>query len=229
MKFPEYCQGLVVYSDSEHAYEKTLNISCTCKMFTEVGILCSHCLCVFNIHCVQVISDKNILKRWIKDIDLSWDSSVVGAAKKRREMLRKFLDLFSSSELNVNARECIEKGFRIIKDKIIAKVGPYYVDNSKNESRYSNIKDPIGRRAKGERNMRKKSIVEMKCNQAKGKRKSALTHASIIKTIFQLTMNNEALERGVNAPSSEFELSLGISNSSDGEPSSTLQTFINFI
>ncbi|KAI5662263.1 hypothetical protein M9H77_21586 [Catharanthus roseus] len=33
----------------------------------------------------------------------------------------------------------------------------------------SNIKDPVGRCAKGERNIRKKSIVEIKCNQARGK------------------------------------------------------------
>ncbi|KAI5657908.1 hypothetical protein M9H77_26701 [Catharanthus roseus] len=30
----------------------------------------------------------------------------------------------------MNARECIEEGFKMINDKIIAEVGPYYVDNS---------------------------------------------------------------------------------------------------
>ncbi|KAI5673365.1 hypothetical protein M9H77_13729 [Catharanthus roseus] len=55
--------------------------------------------------------------RWTKDIALSQGSSGVGDAEKvnkkdivgssvwRREMLRKFPDLISASELNVNTRE----------------------------------------------------------------------------------------------------------------------------
>ncbi|KAI5661212.1 hypothetical protein M9H77_20535 [Catharanthus roseus] len=95
MKFSEYCQELVVCNEGEHVYEvlhpditsfrhtvvyneSTLNISCTCKMFNEVGILCSHCLCIFNIICVQVIPNKYILKRWTKDVDLSLGSSSFG-------------------------------------------------------------------------------------------------------------------------------------------------------
>ncbi|KAI5683307.1 hypothetical protein M9H77_04535 [Catharanthus roseus] len=46
-------------------------------------------------------------------------------------------------------------------------VGPYYIDKAGQRERY----------------VRKKSIVEIKCNQAKGKRTSALTHASRIKTV----------------------------------------------
>ncbi|KAI5662877.1 hypothetical protein M9H77_22200 [Catharanthus roseus] len=58
--------------------ESTLNISYTCKIFNEVVILCSSCLCIFNILCVQAIPDKYILKRWTKDLDLSLGSSSVG-------------------------------------------------------------------------------------------------------------------------------------------------------
>ncbi|KAI5671364.1 hypothetical protein M9H77_11728 [Catharanthus roseus] len=115
------------------------------------------------------------LVRWTKDIDLSLDSSGVGDVRKvsnkdiagysawRREMLRKFSDLIFASELNINAQEYIEKGFRMTKDKISSKVGPYYEVSS------SNINDLVGRRTKGERNIRKKNIIEIKCNQARGK------------------------------------------------------------
>ncbi|KAI5681150.1 hypothetical protein M9H77_02377 [Catharanthus roseus] len=79
----------------------------------------------------QSIVDKYILKRWMKDIN-------------RKGMLREFSNLISASELNMNVRECIEEGFKMMKDKIIAEVGPYYMDNSKNEGRSSGIKDPVG-------------------------------------------------------------------------------------
>ncbi|KAI5676141.1 hypothetical protein M9H77_07091 [Catharanthus roseus] len=163
-------------------------------MSNEARILCSDGLRIFNILYVQAILDKYILKRWTKDIDLSLGSSSVGdlgkVSKKdivgysawRREMLRQFSDLISGSELNINSREYVEEGFRMMKDKIASEVGPYYVNNSENEVGPSNIKEPIGRRAKGECNIRKKSVVEKKCNQARGARKSALMYASRIKT-----------------------------------------------
>ncbi|KAI5674000.1 hypothetical protein M9H77_14364 [Catharanthus roseus] len=210
-------------------------------MFNEVGILCSYCLRIFNILCVQTILNKYILKRWTKDIDLSLGSSSVGDVEKvrkkdiagysawRREMLRKFLDLISASKLNINAREYLEEEFRMMKDKITSKVGSYYIDNLENKVGSSNIKDPVGRRAKGERNIRKKSIVEIKCNQARGKRKNALTHASRIKTIIQLSMDNEVLGRDLNFTSSKCEISFETSNYGNVEPLNSLQQFINFI
>ncbi|KAI5653270.1 hypothetical protein M9H77_30457 [Catharanthus roseus] len=140
MKFPKYYQELV--------------------MFNEVGILYFHCLRIFNILYVQAIPDKYILKRWTNDIDLILGSSSVGDLGKvskidiasssawRREILRKFSDLISTSELNINARECIEKEFRMLKDKIASEVGHYYVDDSDNEVGSSKIKDSVGRHAK---------------------------------------------------------------------------------
>ncbi|KAI5671876.1 hypothetical protein M9H77_12240 [Catharanthus roseus] len=189
MKFLEYCQGLVVYNESEHVY--------------------------------KVISDKYILKRWTKDIDLSLGNSSVGNVGKVSKK--------DCCELNINARECAEEGFRMMKDKLASEIGPYYINNSKNEVGSSNIKDPVGKRTKRERNIRKKNIVEMKCNQARGKRKSALTHALKIKITVQLSMNNEVLERDLNFTSSECEISLGTSNNGNVEPLNGLQQFINFI
>ncbi|KAI5676906.1 hypothetical protein M9H77_07856 [Catharanthus roseus] len=110
------------------------------------------------------IPNKYILKRWTKNIDLSLDSSIIGDVGKNIE------------------KDIAEEGFGMMKDKIASEVGPYYVDNSDNEVSSSNIKDPVERRAKRERNIRKKRIVEINCNQVRGKRKSSLTHASRIKT-----------------------------------------------
>ncbi|KAI5648785.1 hypothetical protein M9H77_34790 [Catharanthus roseus] len=108
---------------------------------------------------------------------------------EERKMLRKFSNLISTSELNINDWECVEEGFRMMKDKIASEVGPYYVNNSDNEVVSSNIKDPVRSCTKGECNIRKKNIVEIKCNQARGKRKSALTHASRIKAAFMCMTN----------------------------------------
>ena len=33
-------------------------VDCTCKMFLEVGILCSHCLRVLHACCVEQVSDQ---------------------------------------------------------------------------------------------------------------------------------------------------------------------------
>ncbi|KAI5673042.1 hypothetical protein M9H77_13406 [Catharanthus roseus] len=111
----------------------------------------------------------------------------------------------------------------MLKNKIAFEVGHYYIDDSENEVGSSKIKDPVGRCAKAEHNIRKKSIIEIKYNQANGKRKSALTHVSRIKTVVQLSINNEVLVRDLNFTSSECDISLGAS-SCDG-----LQQFINFM
>ncbi|XP_021749388.1 uncharacterized protein LOC110715121 [Chenopodium quinoa] len=51
----------------EVTYEKfTFNINCTCKYWSEMGLLCGHSLRIYNIHCVQKIPEQNIVKRWTK-------------------------------------------------------------------------------------------------------------------------------------------------------------------
>ncbi|KAI5649155.1 hypothetical protein M9H77_35160 [Catharanthus roseus] len=143
---------------------------------------------------------------------------MVGSSIWRRGMLRKFSNLIFASESNMNVGECIEEGFKMMKDKIIAEVRPYYVDNSENEGRSSDIKDRVGRRAKRVRN----------CNKAKGKMKSNLMCVSMIKTVVQLSMTNEDLGKNLNAPSSDSQLSLEIYNSGNAEPSSNSKTFSRF-
>ncbi|KAI5662691.1 hypothetical protein M9H77_22014 [Catharanthus roseus] len=98
----------------------------------------------------------------------------------------------------MNARECIEEGFKKMKDKIIVEVEPYYMDNSENEGRSPGIKVPVHKRAKGVRNVRKKSIADIKCNRARGTRKSTLVHASRIDIVVQLSITNEDLGKDLN-------------------------------
>ena len=40
----------------------------SCKMFTEVEILCFHCLRVLYVYCVEHVPDRYIIKRWCKGI-----------------------------------------------------------------------------------------------------------------------------------------------------------------
>lgn len=72
MKFTSYCQECVLSHDNNYVYQvwylyvhefrqkvfygkDIISVTCMCKMYTEVGILCSHCLHVLNINCVKVI------------------------------------------------------------------------------------------------------------------------------------------------------------------------------
>ncbi|XP_019159707.1 PREDICTED: protein FAR1-RELATED SEQUENCE 9-like [Ipomoea nil] len=45
-----------------------LDISCSCKLFSEMGIICCHCLRILNVNCVPSIPDKYIMKRWTKKV-----------------------------------------------------------------------------------------------------------------------------------------------------------------
>ncbi|CAH9074203.1 unnamed protein product, partial [Cuscuta epithymum] len=41
-------------------------VKCSCEKFSEVGILCCHILRIYHIHCVEVIPDCYVLKRWTR-------------------------------------------------------------------------------------------------------------------------------------------------------------------
>ncbi|KAM0918701.1 hypothetical protein ACQ4PT_008680 [Festuca glaucescens] len=45
----------------------TMEISCDCRKFERMGLLCSHALKAFSLQNVDTIPDKYILKRWTKD------------------------------------------------------------------------------------------------------------------------------------------------------------------
>jgi hypothetical protein len=45
----------------------TMEITCSCRKFERMGILCSHALKAFSLQNVDMIPEKYILKRWTKD------------------------------------------------------------------------------------------------------------------------------------------------------------------
>ena len=58
-------------------------IECSRKMFTEVGILCKHCLRVMHACCVANIPEKYLRKRWCKTIEECQSNElIVGNARK---------------------------------------------------------------------------------------------------------------------------------------------------
>ena len=42
-------------------------ISCTCKMFEFIGILCCHSLKVYESKCVRFVPEQYIMKRWTRE------------------------------------------------------------------------------------------------------------------------------------------------------------------
>ncbi|KAF2324468.1 hypothetical protein GH714_014577 [Hevea brasiliensis] len=50
-----------------HFNASTMDISCTCKKFQSMGLLCSHALKIFIVKNVTKIPDNYILRRWTKD------------------------------------------------------------------------------------------------------------------------------------------------------------------
>ncbi|XP_031106266.1 protein FAR1-RELATED SEQUENCE 7-like [Ipomoea triloba] len=98
---------------------KDMTICCTCKFFSEMGILCSHCLRIFNIHCIEKIPEKYICNRWTKKVvedrimDIASSSSTLTIASPIWviEMGRKLQRLVLSSQDNCKARQVCEEIF----------------------------------------------------------------------------------------------------------------------
>lgn len=80
-----------------------------------------------------------MLKRWTKDTVLIDRSKEIENTNKinrkdigvssvwRSQMIRKFSKLISASEWNPNAQEYVHEGFKMTRDKIVAKVESYYI------------------------------------------------------------------------------------------------------
>ncbi|XP_019198292.1 PREDICTED: protein FAR1-RELATED SEQUENCE 7-like [Ipomoea nil] len=90
-----------------------LDISCSCKLFSEMGILCCHCLRILDINCVPSIPDKYIMKRWTKKVaagrNVNFDSLSYNVGVPHSiwvvEISRKFQKLVVSSQDNSVARQ----------------------------------------------------------------------------------------------------------------------------
>ncbi|XP_019178034.1 PREDICTED: protein FAR1-RELATED SEQUENCE 5-like [Ipomoea nil] len=154
-----------------------LDISCSCMLFSEMGILCSHSLRIFNVHCVAAIPDKYIIKRWtkkgIEDRIISSDSSLnilsIASSVWVIQMGRKFQQLVLSSQVNCKAREVCENAFEDARRKVEGDIGPIVIEDG--EERIAGvIQNPARNRTKGERNRRHISTIEKKYNQVRGRK-----------------------------------------------------------
>ncbi|CAH9093661.1 unnamed protein product [Cuscuta europaea] len=164
-------------------------VDCSCKRFQEVGILCCHCLRIYHIHCVEVLPDSYVLKRWTriaKSVEQSQSSmlsntSNVLSSVWRMKMQRKLHKLLCSIDSNASARLLCEESFKKLKHDIEEQVGSIYFSHSDSASiGVGTISNPKSSRKKSERNVRCKSIVEIKSNQARGRKKSTAPSTSLI-------------------------------------------------
>ncbi|KAJ8432249.1 LOW QUALITY PROTEIN: hypothetical protein Cgig2_013902 [Carnegiea gigantea] len=160
-------------------------IECSCQMFSEVGILCSHCLRVLHACCVEHVPDRYIIKRQCKGIkdghsleSLTGEDNVGCSSVWKMQMLRKMNSIITVSQMNKNARAHCKKAFLERKELVEFDVGSINCDkhgNVKVLSSLPNVLNPPGSRQKGVRNKRFKSIVERKCDEVKRRKSKKLS------------------------------------------------------
>ncbi|KAJ8452000.1 hypothetical protein Cgig2_016581 [Carnegiea gigantea] len=132
----------------------------------------------------EEVQEKYLQKRWCKTIEECQSSElIVGNARKediqcssiwKMQMIRKMNTLITASQMNTQARVHYEEYFNKLKELVEQEVGSIYVEEnvaSKQMDSSRKILNPVGSKPKGERNKRKKSIVEKKCKQAKSKKR----------------------------------------------------------
>lgn len=114
-----------------------------------------------SINCTHQVYIKQIYKEYcfkFENIDkINKDLGV--SSVWISQMIRKFSYLILVIELNRKSWECVEEGFKMMRDKIVAKVGSYYVNDLENNGAFSTIIDPTGSQAKGEHNTRKRVLL----------------------------------------------------------------------
>ena len=193
LHFPEYSYHLWRSGKDKIRHEvvfnkKTHAICCTCMYFSEMGLLCSHSLRVYHLHCVPKIPDEYIMKRWTKaamcthtTVDKpSSRTNLVSSTVWRSQTLRKFVKLVTSCQNSLPARAEVDLYFDILKDKVESVRGTIDFNEAAEgvEIVDHEVNDPPKKRPIGERNVRPKSTVEKEFNKARGnwrKRKSSYT------------------------------------------------------
>ncbi|XP_021747450.1 protein FAR1-RELATED SEQUENCE 5-like [Chenopodium quinoa] len=190
LRFPEYSylrwrpekdiiKHEVVFNKETHA------VYCTCMYFSETGLLCSHSLRVYHLHCERNIPQEYIMKQWTKASMCSHGieeptlrTNVVATSVWRSQTIRKFVKLITSCQNSLNARAEVECYFNLLKEKgeSVSGVIDFSEPIKEVEIVDLEIKNPPKARPKGERNVRPKSILEKQCNKAKGnfKRKKSM-------------------------------------------------------
>ncbi|XP_021759428.1 protein FAR1-RELATED SEQUENCE 5-like [Chenopodium quinoa] len=181
LRFPEYSYLLwrpgkdiikheVVFNKETHA------ICCTCMHFSETGLLCSHSLRAYHLHCVRNIPQEYIMKRWTKAAMCSHGieeptlrTNVVATSVWRSQTIRKFVKLITSCQNSLNARAEVECYFNLLKEKVESVSGVIDFSEIVKEVEIVDleIKNLPKARPKGERNVRPKSTLEKQCNKAK--------------------------------------------------------------
>ncbi|XP_056691821.1 protein FAR1-RELATED SEQUENCE 5-like [Spinacia oleracea] len=181
----------------------TFQSNCTCKHFSEVGLLCSHILRIYSIHCVAMLPEQYILKRWTKAgmcnavvDEQSSKANVVPASVWKFQTMRNFVRLVTSSQYFLEARVEIDTAFDLLRQKVESVRGAIDfsepvegIDVPGHDGKDGpSIKDPKKRRKKGETNERPKGIVEKECNKKKAWRKRAEKHAENAKAKAQASV-----------------------------------------
>jgi len=96
-------------------------------MFIEVGILCSHCLRVLHVCCVEQVPDQYINKRCCsgkkdgQNVDLGKSTGkepIVCFSVWKMQMMRKMNSLITANQMNMKARAHCEKHFMELKKLI---------------------------------------------------------------------------------------------------------------
>ncbi|XP_019161018.1 PREDICTED: protein FAR1-RELATED SEQUENCE 5-like [Ipomoea nil] len=176
-----------------------LDICCSCKLFSELGILCCHCLRILHVHCVSNIPDKYILKRWTKkvvegrnvDIASVFYNGGVPSSIWAVEISRKFQRLIVSSQDNSVARQFCDEAVENARKNIEAEIGDVNTEEGVVSSSSGIVQDPSSRRGKGVRNKRSSSVIEKKYNAARGRKSAANKLASITKgSVQSLVLEN---------------------------------------
>ncbi|XP_019160719.1 PREDICTED: protein FAR1-RELATED SEQUENCE 2-like [Ipomoea nil] len=158
-----------------------LDISCNCKLMSELGILCCHCIRILHVHCVSSIPDKYILKRWTKKVidgrNVNIDSMVYNFGVPPSiwvfDISRKFQRLVVSSQDSSVARKLCDEAVDDVKKKVEAEVGHVHIEECGVSSSSGGVQNPSSRRLKCERNKRRSGVIEKKYSLARGRRSAA--------------------------------------------------------
>ncbi|KAK4757881.1 hypothetical protein SAY87_019182 [Trapa incisa] len=103
----------------------TLNVSCSCRKFESMGILCSHCLSCLHMKNVNVIPHQYILKRWTKSArdrvsnhDLMETNRRDIEVEYHAEMMRWAYDMIMRSQKSPIMRILMRDNFRHIDQEL---------------------------------------------------------------------------------------------------------------
>ncbi|XP_074298647.1 protein FAR1-RELATED SEQUENCE 5-like [Silene latifolia] len=145
--------------------QKEKSIYCTCRMYSQVGILCSHNLRIMNLHCLGDIPKQYILKTWTKEAISTTSSNMhshlprkdnISTYVWRTQMTRKFNELISASHCNVVS-----------------------------------IQNPVKSRKPGQKNKRRKSTVEKINNIVRGRKAKSFRVANHTRNIAEASVQSD--------------------------------------